>query len=147
MTRQLLILFLLSLLGASQSFTLPTSNRCVSLGSSSLHSVPDKKTSEETQNSHDDAFGLIFLSALIAENDYPFATAFVLISGASAILTKQKVLPYRPLLPGVVAVVAYALAAAIDGRLLPPLEGAVCAVSVVWSLVQEVQLQKEGGED
>lgn len=143
MMRQLLILFLLSLLGASQSFTFPTSSHGV-VSSSSLHSVPDKKTSEENYN--DDAFGLIFLSALIAENDYPFATAFGLLSGASAILTKQGLVPYRPLLPGVVAVVAYAIATVIDGHLLPPLEGAVCAVSVIWSLVQEVQLQTEEGE-
>jgi hypothetical protein len=145
MTRPLLILLILSLLGASQAFTLPMSSCRVTRGSSSLQSVPDEKRSEENYN--DDAFGLIFLSALIAENDYPFATAFGLLSGASAIIIKQRVVPYRPLLPGVVAVAAYAIAAVLDGHLLPPLEGAVCAVSVIWGLVQEAQLQKEGGED
>lgn len=93
---------------------------------------------------NDDAFGLIFLTALFIENDIPFASTFGILSGIVAASVKNGVISFQPLLPGVTALVALGVARGVvdvargeRNNASLALEGAVCAVSVGWGIVQQ----------
>lgn len=96
---------------------------------------------------NDDAFGLVFLSSFVVEHDNAFAGTFGVLSTVAAILVRSKVIEYRPLIPGIVAVCTVLALTALTPTELHPdnvtrLQLGVCAVSLAWSIIQEVQQQK-----
>lgn len=108
---------------------------------------------EDTIFYNDDAFGLIFLSASLVLRDFPFAAAFLLLSGATSAAISAKAFKFQPVLPGVVAFAALTLgkfeplstaAQTFGGDFALPLdengrkfELAICFISLVWGIIQQ----------
>ena len=95
---------------------------------------------------NDDAFGLIFLTGLLVEHDWPFAATFGILSGIAATAVKRVVLPFVPLLPGTIAAISFLVATGIHAthsnegflwRDISKLEMTVCTVSIVWGVLQQ----------
>jgi hypothetical protein len=108
------------------------------------------KENESFLNYNDDAFGLVFLGSFAVEHDNIFAGTFGILSAVAAILVRKKVLEYRPLMPGIVAVgTVLALTAVTPSELHPNrvtlLQLGTCAISLGWSIVQEIQQQDTKG--
>lgn len=97
---------------------------------------------------NDDAFGLVFLSSFVVEHDNVFAGTFGVLSAVAAILVRSKVLAYRPLIPGIVALATVLTLTALRPTSFHPdnltlLQLGVCSVSLAWSIIQEVHQQGE----
>lgn len=108
--------------------------------------IRHSKENESPLNYNDDAFGLIFLGSFAVENDNIFAGTFGILSAVAAILVRKQVLEYRPLMPGIVAVGTVLVRTAVTPSELYPngltqLEVGTCAISLGWSIVQEIQQQ------
>lgn len=97
---------------------------------------------------NDDAFGLVFLSSFVVEHDNVFAGTFGVLSAVAAILVRSKVLEYRPLMPGIVALGTVLTLTALRPTSLHPdnvtlLQLGVCSASLAWSIIQEVHQKAE----
>jgi hypothetical protein len=87
---------------------------------------------------NDDAFGLVLLSSIFVAKDYTFAACFALLSMLSAGLVQFQVTKFTPLIPGMVALVSYAISRIIVGvpNEAVPVELVTCAVSLAWGYIQ-----------
>jgi hypothetical protein len=96
---------------------------------------------------NDDAFGLVFLTALCVENDVAFGGIFGILSGLAAVAVKNGAVSFVPLLPGATAAVALALGQGIHAARGEDVgsvwEIATCVVSIGWGLVQQQQSQDQ----
>jgi hypothetical protein len=143
MTTSLRSIFVLlvscALFGSTLAFVSPVATQ------SSL--VTLRQQTNDNSNYNDDAFGLIFLTTLFAEQDVTFAGTFGVLSGVTALLVKTNVLEFRPLIPGLVAVGSLLGMAATTPALHPndvsQQQVIVCAISMIWSVVQEFQQRDE----
>ena len=114
-----------------------------------LLGMRNSKENESSLNYNDDAFGLIFLGSFVVEHDNIFAGTFGILSAVAAILVRKKVLEYRPLMSGIVAVGTLLVLTAVTPSELHPnsvtlLQLGTCAISLGWSIVQEIQQQQNG---
>ena len=114
-----------------------------------LLSMRNSKENESSLNYNDDAFGLIFLGSFAVEHDNIFAGTFGILSAVAATLVRKQVLEYRPLMPGIVAVGTVLVLTAVTPSELHPnavtlLQLGTCAISLGWSIVQEIQQQQDG---
>lgn len=89
---------------------------------------------------NDDAFGLIFLSGLLIDEDYNFCAIFAGLSAVAAtVATKQK--SSEPMVPGIVALAALGTTEILH----PPvslLEIGVCLASLGYSVFQQQNFHK-----
>jgi hypothetical protein len=112
------------------------------LSSSTVVSARNKEEDGPSNNQpvfyNDDAFGLVLLSSLFVAKDYTFATCFGLLSMLAVVLVKFEVTKFTPLLPGLVALLSYAVSRIIVGvpEEAVPVELATCVVSLAWGYFQ-----------
>lgn len=96
---------------------------------------------------NDDAFGLVFLTALCIENDVVFGGIFGMLSGLAALGVNKGAISFVPVLPGGTAAIALALAQGIHAargeHAVSVWEIATCVVSIGWGLVQQLQSQDQ----
>jgi hypothetical protein len=88
---------------------------------------------------NDDAFGLVLFSSLFVAKDYTFARCFGALSMLAVVLVKFQMTKFTPLLPGLLALLSYAISRIIVGspEEAVPVELATCLVSLAWGYSQK----------
>lgn len=125
----------------------------IALAAKKTESTSNEVEDDTTFFYNDDAFGLIFLTASLALRDLCFAAAFLFLSAIAATAVSANVFKFQPVLPGVVAYVALALskleplssaAQAFGVDIAMPLDDngrnielAICAISLIWGIIQQ----------
>ena len=138
-----LLLFACAHIGLAIAFA-PTPSICRPL----YPVMQEQRDKDRNLDYNDDAFGLVFLSSFVVEHDNAFAGTFGVLSAISAVMVRNKLIEYRPMIPGIVALFTVLVLTAMTPTSFHPnnvtlLQLCVCAVSLTWSIIQEVQKQAD----